>query len=303
VGPDTYAPTPTSALLASREGAGAFVNVYVIPHPAPWSKTRLTYFSEHSYSGISAANSKLVEYFRSRGYKSPTDKNDSIWQFGMGTRLHYFDWVFQSGNEEEAEAFRAHMHMKTLGQKWYETVPVEKILDTANVSADDVLLVDVGGNTGYDLLGFHKAHPNLPGKLIVQDLPGCLETVDAQSIAPVEPMAHDFFSPQPVEGAKAYYMKMVLHDWPDSACKEVLMNLKLAMKKDYSKILINEIVVPDQGAGWFETSVDLLMMVVHSARERRERDWKALIEGVGLKLVKIWECGDAVEKIVEVELA
>jgi hypothetical protein len=41
---------------------------------------------------------------------------------------------------------------------------------------------------------------------------------------------------------------------------------------------LNEIVIPDEKAGWFETSVDMLMMQVHSAQERREREW------IGVKL-------------------
>lgn len=31
----------------------------------------------------------------------------------------------------------------------------------------------------------------------------------------VEMMAHDFFTPQPVQNAKYYYLRTVLHDWAD----------------------------------------------------------------------------------------
>ncbi|KAJ9644471.1 hypothetical protein H2201_007800 [Coniosporium apollinis] len=147
------------------------------------------------------------------------------------------------------------------------------------------------GNTGQDILGFHKAHPNLPGRLIIQDLPATIQSLDTAKLEPVEAMAHDFFTPQPVKGAKAYYMKMVLHDWPDTQCREILSNIKPAMERGHSKILINEIVIPETGADWFATSVDMLMMVTHSAAERRENDWRELLESVGLKIVKIWDRG------------
>lgn len=116
-------------------------------------------------------------------------------------------------------------------------------------------------------------------------------------------MSHDFFTPQPVKGAKAYYLKMVLHDWPDAQCREILNNLKPALVPGFSKILINEIVVLDQGADWFSTSVDMLMMIFHSSWERREKQWRELIESVGLKVTRIWPCGGAPEKLIEVELA
>jgi len=82
-----------------------------------------------------------------------------------------------------------------------------------------------------------------------------------------------------------------------------LSNLKPALEPGYSKILINEIVVPDRRAQWYSTSVDILMMVAHSAAERREKQWRALVESVGLKISKIWDCGGAPEKLIEVELA
>lgn len=95
----------------------------------------------------------------------------------------------------------------------------------------------------------------------------------------------------------------VLHDWPDKECVLILQNLRLALKKGYSKILINEIVVPDVGAQWFETSIDMLMMTCHAAQERREREWRALIEQAGgLKINKIWDVAGAIEKVIELEL-
>ena len=96
--------------------------------------------------------------------------------------------------------------------------------------------------------------------------------------------------------------KMVLHDWPKDECKRALENLKPAMKPGYSRILLNEIVIPDVNAHWFATSVDMLMMLVHAAQERREVEWKELIESVpGLRMTKVWDVQGALEKIIEIE--
>ena len=65
---------------------------------------------------------------------------------------------------------------------------------------------------------------------------------------------------------------------------------------------MNEIVIPEEKAGWFETSVDMLMMQVHSAQERREREWIGLVHAVGgLVVRRIWDVEGAVEKVIEIE--
>lgn len=233
-------------------------------------------------------------------YKNPVSKDDTIWKFGANIDLPYFTWM--ETQDDRLRAFANHMKFKSAHQNWYDTVTLSEIF-SADFDPQEVLMVDVGGNAGHDLLGFHRTHPRQPGRLILQDLPGQIQPLDKHALAPIEAMSHDFFTPQPVEGAKAYYLKMVLHDWPDVQCREILSNLKPALVRGHSKILINEIVVLDQGADSFSTSVDLLMMFFHSSWERRETQWRELTESVGLKITRIWPCGGAPEKLIEVELA
>jgi hypothetical protein len=115
------------------------------------------------------------------------------------------------------------------------------------------------------VLSYAKTYPSLPGRLIVQNLPASIDVLDRKQLKPIEAMSHDFFTIRPIEGAKAYYVKMVLHDRPVSEARKILGNIKPATKPEYSKILINEIVVPDMNADWFSTSVDMLMMTAHAA--------------------------------------
>ena len=81
-------------------------------------------------------------------------------------------------------------------------------------------------------------------------------------------------------GAKYYYMRNILHDWPDEQCKQILSNLKPALRKGHSRILLNEIIIPDVGSGWFETGVDMIMLNCHSAQERREKHWVELVDSL-----------------------
>jgi len=44
-------------------------------------------------------------------------------------------------------------------------------------------------------------------------------------------------------------------------------------------------------------------MSVHAAQERREREWRSLIDAVGgLKINRIWDVHGAVEKVIEIEI-
>ena len=77
-----------------------------------------------------------------------------------------------------------------------------------------------------------------------------------------------------------------------------------AMTPGYFKILINEWVVPLQNPTSFQTIMDLTMMCIWASGERTERQRKATIESVGLKITNIYEPGDNMsESIIEVALA
>lgn len=204
--------------------------------------------------------------------------------------------------EAERDALNAHMEFKTLGKKWFETVPVSDILAGATDDPDATLLVDIGGSAGHDVIAFHAAFPDLPGRLVLQDLPSIISSLPPDFPADIQAMGHDAFTPQPVQHAKAYYLHHVLHDWPDAQCREILSNIVPAMKKGYSRILLNEIVVPDVGADWFATSVDMIMLATHAAQERTESKWRELVEGVGLRVVRVWDCEGSSEKLIEVDL-
>ena len=97
-------------------------------------------------------------------------------------------------------------------------------------------------------------------------------------------------------------MRTVLHDWPDSKAKDILENVGHGMIKGYSKLLINEIVIPDQGAHWLSTALDMVMMANFSACERTEEDWRTLLASAGFRIVKIWTHEPGSESLIEAVL-
>jgi hypothetical protein len=96
----------------------------------------------------------------------------------------------------------------------------------------------------------------------------------------------------------------VLHDWTDDEGKRILKPIAAAMKKGYSKLLINENVIPDKGADWQATALDMMMLTLFSSKERTLHDWQQLIEAsdVGLKIVKVWSHRNSTESLIECDL-
>lgn len=113
--------------------------------------------------------SRFPYFLQDRLYQNPIDKDDSPFMHAYGTKLHYFDWLNQPGMEDRAQAFANHMSFKDMGKKWFQMTDVKAIFNNPT-DAEAVLMVDIGGNQGHDLIGFHEAYPELPGRLILQDL-------------------------------------------------------------------------------------------------------------------------------------
>ncbi|KAL9079103.1 MAG: hypothetical protein Q9157_001987 [Trypethelium eluteriae] len=187
---------------------------------------------------------------------------------------------------------------------WYATFSVQDMI-LAGAKTDDpsaVLLVDVGGGEGHDLASFHEAFPNAPGKLILQDTAPVIDNIKHLDAA-ITRQKHDFFTPQPVWGARVYYFRTIFHDWPDSDCVEILRQTAAAMTSRYSKLLIFEWVLPAKGTPLYPALLDINMMALLNGMERTEAQWTALLSQAGLKVVKFHKARADAEGLIEAELA
>jgi hypothetical protein len=78
----------------------------------------------------------------------------------------------------------------------------ERLIEGSKQDDDAVFLIDIAGGRGHDLEGLKQAHPNIRGKLILQDRP---EVISLVELSPgLEKMTHDFNTPQPIKGTKHY---------------------------------------------------------------------------------------------------
>lgn len=185
---------------------------------------------------------------------------------------------------------------------WFHIYPfADELGNACKDKSDNVLLVDVGGNRGADILEFRQNHPDMPGRFILQDLPETIEAVYKTAMKGIELQAYDFFTPQPVKGAKAYFWRWILHDWDDENIRKFLSNTVKAMDKD-SKLLLEELVLPDTGVDMKCSHLDILMMLYHSGMERSLSQWRALMDSCGLQIVKVWDRPDTDPSILECKL-
>ncbi|KXX73761.1 Demethylsterigmatocystin 6-O-methyltransferase [Madurella mycetomatis] len=252
-----------------------------------------------------SAVASLPSWLAERQWQTPNDIFNGPYQAAFNTSLNFFEWL--QAHPPYGMQFNRHMGGYRQGRpSWMDAdfYPVqERLIADLETAADAVLLVDIGGGIGHDLDEFRRKHPHAPGRLILQDLPIVIEQAGTLH-EKIEPMGYDFHTEQPVVGARAYYMHSILHDWPDEVCASILARVVAAMKPGYSKLLINENVIPSTGADWQTTALDLMVLALVSSRERTESDWRKLLLDAGLRVVKIWgtDKQNGVESLIECEL-
>ncbi|KAJ5665184.1 uncharacterized protein N7477_007632 [Penicillium maclennaniae] len=244
---------------------------------------------------------KTPEYFRQTSFQSPTGTNNGPFQYGEKTEKSLWEWFSQS--PESGKDFNTYMEgNRGDNLNWVDWFPVqERLIDGYQAHEGDVLLVDVAGGRGHELAAFEAKFPSALGRLILEDQPGVLpEKNFGQKI---ESLPFDLFKPQPIQDARIYYMKFILHDWTDAQCYEVLQHLRVAMKKGYSKLIIEEFVLPDKGAPLAQTMLDWQMMVFCSSMERTQDHWEKLLTLAGFQVVQFWFPPRQGQGIIEAEVA
>ncbi|KAF5540150.1 O-methyltransferase B [Fusarium mexicanum] len=266
----------------------------------------LVYIHANTIFGSGACLNALGQFHEwadINSWKDATDISNSPLQLGYKTEKTFFEHLHT--NPPYGQLFHLHMGGYRQGRpSWMDTgfFPVqEKLIDGFENSDDSALLVDIGGSFGHDIGEFCRKFPDAPGRLILQDLPVVIDQITSLDNK-IERMKYDFYTEQPIKGARAYYMHSVLHDWSDETCLKILGQVKAAMKPGYSKLLINENVIPNTGAQWEATALDIMMLTLLASRERTQQNWEKLLGEAGLKIYNIWTVANGVESLIECEL-
>lgn len=202
---------------------------------------------------------------------------------------------YHEKNPEEAAIFNPFVaSYRTTRIPWTLIYTTEEIMEGYEQGP---LLVDIGGGQGDDIQCFTLAHPGNEAQLFLEDMPTVVD--QARCDDKIRRISHNFFEPQPIRGARTYYLHSILHDWNDDDALAILRHVRDAMIPGYSKLLVNDIMMPRHSATRLQTSVDMQMWVMASARERTEDEFGRIFMKAGLEIVKIWRSPLSVTSIVE----
>ncbi|KIJ04711.1 hypothetical protein PAXINDRAFT_159279, partial [Paxillus involutus ATCC 200175] len=181
---------------------------------------------------------------------------------------------------------------------------------------------DVGASIGTFSLPLAKMYPHL--KIIDHDLPEVLvqakdvwaqDAPEALQNNQVEFVALNFFEGSPIKGLDVYYLRNIIHDWPDAEAAIILRNVRNSMEP-HSRLLIHDYVLttanrkptadymgadvapepmlPNFGAGNSRMyQQDLNMWFIHNAKERTLDDSITLGSAAGLWLEKVYDLAES----------
>ncbi|EHK44925.1 hypothetical protein TRIATDRAFT_242829 [Trichoderma atroviride IMI 206040] len=240
------------------------------------------------------------EFLAKTGYRMPSDDTNSCYIDTYPEKKDYFGRCKE--NPSYQESFSSFLALWSQHRRpWPQFYDTQALLDSSDLSNGGALVVDIGGHHGADLFHVLKKHPDVPaGSLVLQDLPKVIASAKFTTDK-IRAIGHNFFEPQPVKGSRVYYFHAVLHDWPDKTVVDILKQVAAAMKPGYSKLLINDIVLPPVGASIHQTGLDCFMLQI-SGKERTEAVWNKVISEAGMKIVNVWPDGRGYESLVEAEL-
>ncbi|KAF2661192.1 methyltransferase B [Lophiostoma macrostomum CBS 122681] len=259
-GPDQFTANHVTKILANENVAPAMVHVTDVHCPVSFA---------------------LPEYLKTYKYQDITSNKDLPFHLAMKTDLAPFEWMKQTPGQMKALGHVMSIQRET---HWIDSYAVEKEVGSFAPIPDSALLVDVGGGFGQQASLFKNKFSSLPGRVVVQDIP---ETLDrAPPAEGIEFITHDFFTPQDIKGAKFYYLRHILHDWSDEDSVKILKEIVPAMGPD-SRIVIDEIVLPNSDVSWQAAYMDLTMMSCLGGVERTKAEFEKVVDDAGLKIIDV----------------
>ena len=149
-------------------------------------------------------------------------------------------------------------------------------------------IVDVGGGTGNMLATIFEQHPGPNGILfelprVLDEAPALLEERGVADRVTLE--GGDFFADVPA-GGDAYILSHILHDWPRDRCLTILQNCRAAMGPD-GRLLIVEMVLPDEGPPHPGYELDVVMLALTGGRERTADRYASLLEATSFRMERV----------------
>ncbi|KAF8891394.1 S-adenosyl-L-methionine-dependent methyltransferase [Infundibulicybe gibba] len=271
----------------------------------------VSHFTDEAFK----SSAYLKEAMTDPCYANAEDPTHAAFNKAYNTNLPLFTWYEQPGHEARLSRFG--MVFEGASRMF----PNEAILQGYDWSGleEGSLMVDIGGGIGSQAMLIAKTFPDV--QIIVQDRPPIIEDglknfnnqlPDALKSGQVSFQGHDFLEAQPVTNAKLYFMRMILHDWSDSACIKILKNLRASATPDTELLVVEEVMsyacrdtsilnVPGASgnpppepllanlghAMIFEYMIDTQMMSLLNGQERTLAQFSHLFDVSGWKLNRV----------------
>lgn len=151
-------------------------------------------------------------------------------------------------------------------------------------------IVDVGGAGGSFLIALAERFPGLRGTVF--DLPAVApharEILAEHGMSErIEVCPGSFFEDDLPEGADAYGLGFILHDWDDAGCHIILDRIARAARPG-ALLLVGEFLLDDDRTGpLFVARQDLNMLVAARGRERTLSGYRDLLAGHGFAIDRV----------------
>lgn len=132
----------------------------------------------------------LPEFLKETGYQN--EPKGSAFKKALGTELELYPWLKERPNA--LKNFQAAMRLN----KDINSMDVVPFDDNVSGGHDGVVFVDIGGNVGHQAAEVLSKHPELAGRVMLQDRGEVIQ--NHPDIKDIQWLEHDFFKTQPVKG-------------------------------------------------------------------------------------------------------
>lgn len=176
-----------------------------------------------------------------------------------------------------------------------EPAAVAAALDFSGIQT----IVDVGGGTGNLLTTILLANPGVRG--VIRDLPHVAPQARAliasRGLSDRCTVSEGSFFDDVPDGADAYVLSHILHDWDEASCLKILGACRRAMMPG-SRLLVVEMVIP-RGNDFHPSKLSDMIMLAFTPGgcERTAEEYAALFAKAGLKLTRVVPTASAVSVV------
>ncbi|KAB8232372.1 O-methyltransferase-domain-containing protein [Aspergillus alliaceus] len=232
------------------------------------------------------AHLKMHEYLKRNSWREPSSSTDNPYAYAHDTNGKSM-FAHLSERPWRMASFNDAMRVQAVTELWMIDLFPWMILSELHPTLATVLAVDIGGGKGTAICRIRSHCGSLPGRCVLQDQAHVVQSAGTLDEG-VEKMAYDFFTEQPLRGALTYLVRRCLHNWPQGSVIQILSNVAAAMEPKKSRLLIEEIIVPEEKPGIEEGWMDLIMMNL-GAKQRTLKEWETVVDMAGLKLQKVYQ--------------